>query len=68
MNQLLILEMRSQKTEVQRQNLRMYPDRFHEFTATTYEGDNGDCLELVAMLLITLLHVEFVGLSSAYHA
>ena len=64
LNQFSILEMRGQEAEMQRQNLQMHPDRFREFSAITYEGDNGECLEMVAMLLIALMHVEFVGLSS----
>ena len=62
-NQLAIQELREQEVEVQRQNLQMHPDRFRDFTAMTYEGDDGDCLEITAMLLIALLRVEFVGFS-----
>ena len=58
-NQLAIQELREQEVEVQRQNLQTHPDRFRDFTAMTYEGDDGDCLE------IALLRVEFVGFSDS---
>ena len=67
MNQLRILEMRSQEMEAQRQSLQMHPDHLSEFTSMTYDGDNGDCLEIVAMLLIALMHVEFVSSWSNNH-
>ena len=57
-NQLAIQELRGQEVEAQRQNLQTHPDRFRDFTAMTYEGDDGDCLEITALLLIALLRVE----------
>ena len=59
--QLCIQERRYRETSNQRANLiQNIMQENGNYIPETFEGENGDCIELVACLLITLANTEFV--------
>ena len=58
--QLTILELRSKEVAEHRINLQQnISSDLSEYQAMTYEGDNCDCLEVVAFTMITLIETQF---------
>ena len=58
--QLSILELRSKEVTEHRITLQQNaPTEMNDYQAMTYEGDNCDCLEVVALTMITLMKTQF---------